>query len=265
MKLGLEGKVALVGGGSRGLGRGTAEVLAREGANVAIYARSSGPLEAAAAEIAERTGQKTLAVPTDIRDPQACTAAIETVVDHFGRLDIVVPNLAGDTYSHDVVTASDDTWLDDFQLYALSVIRLARAAVPHLQAAGGGSIINISSCGLHGVIPEFALSEVIRLATSGFAKYLSLQVAPMGIRVNSILPGWIEGEAISGHLDEEAQRLGVTPQELLHETLKLIPLGRYGTAEEVGSAVAFLASDFGGYITGTNLRLDGGWSPQPLG
>lgn len=148
-----------------------------------------------------------IAIPTDVRSGEAISNLVEASVEHFGRLDIVVPKFAGDSYGADVISGSDESWHDDFDLYALSVIRLARAAVPHMRKVGGGSITNISSCGVHGVIPEFAMSEVIRLATSGFAKYLSLQAAPDRIRVNSILPGWIEGEAISGHLEAEAQRL----------------------------------------------------------
>ncbi|MBA4026360.1 MAG: hypothetical protein C0482_28780 [Gordonia sp.] len=263
MDLGLEGKVALVGGGSRGLGRGTAEVLAREGVKVAIYARSAGPLEEAAQQITQETGSETIAIPTDVRDPQSCHAAVDAVVERFGRLDILVPNLAGDTYHSDVLAASDDNWTSDFELYALSVIRMSRAAVPYMKAIGGGSIVNRSSCGVHSAIPEFALSEAIRLATSGFAKYLSLQVASDGIRVNSVLPGWIEGDAIDNLYAQEAAALGTTGDELKQESLKLIPMGRYGTALEVGSAVAFLSSTVGSYITGTNIRLDGGWAPQP--
>lgn len=263
MDLGLRGKVALVGGGSRGLGRGTAEVLAREGARVAIYARTREPLERAAREIAEATGAETLAVPTDVRDPSACIEAVERTVERFGRLDVVVPNMAGDHYESDVLGAADDTWHTEFDLYALSVVRVARAAVPHLRAAGGGCVVNISSCGVHGLIPELAVSEVVRLATTGFTKYLSNEVAADGIRVNSVLPGWIAGELIDELLEEDARAQGRTVEELFEESVRDIPLRRYGTAEEIGSAVAYLASDLARYITGTHLRVDGGWAPTP--
>jgi 3-oxoacyl-[acyl-carrier protein] reductase len=265
MDLGLEGKVALVGGGSRGLGRATAEALAREGAKVAIYARTQSTLDEAAAEIAGATGAETLAVAADVRQPEACARAVEAAVERFGRLDVVVPNMAGDSYENDLLTPSDEPWLEEFDLYALSVVRIARAAVPHLRAAGGGSIVNISSCGVHGVIPELALSEVVRLATAGFAKYLATQVAGDGIRVNSVLPGWIEGDLIDRLLAADAEREGDSVDALYEQSLSVIPLGRYGRAEEIADAIAFLASERARYITGANLRIDGGWAPTPTG
>lgn len=265
MDLGLEGKVAIVGGGSRGLGRASAEALAREGAKVAIYARTQSKLEQAAAEIAAATGSETFAVAADVRQPDACARAVEATVERFGRLDVVVPNMAGDTYENDLLTPSDEPWLQEFELYAMSVVRISRAAVPHLRAAGGGSIVNISTCGIDGVIPELALSEIVRLATAGFAKYLATQVAGDNIRVNSVLPGWVEGELIDRLLAADAEREGTTVEDLYEQSLGVIPLGRYASAAEIGDAIAFLASDRARYITGANLRIDGGWAPTPTG
>jgi 3-oxoacyl-[acyl-carrier protein] reductase len=254
VNLGLDGKAALVGGGSRGLGRATAEVLAAEGMRVAIFARNLERCESVAAEIAAATGADVIALSADAGSAEDCGRVVAEAAERLGRLDLVVPNMAGDSYPADVLAEPDDAWEHEFQLYTMSVIRLSRAAVPHIRAQGGGSIVNISTCGLHQLIPELALSEVVRLATAGFTKMLATQLAPDGVRVNSVLPGWIEGELIDELEREDANARGLTPEQV-----------RYGTADEVARTVAFLASDSVGYITGVNLRVDGGWAMTPTG
>lgn len=266
MNLGLEGRVALVGGGSRGLGRATAAALAAEGASVAIYARNRERLERVAAELSAEAGAEVVAIPADAGKPADLERAVGETVERFGGLDIVVPNMAGDHYPSDLLGESDATWEEEFELYTMSVIRVARAAIPHLRhRPSHAAIVNISTCGLHQLIPELALSEVVRLATAGFTKYLATELAPEGIRVNSILPGWIAGELIDELEQADADARGVKADAVRAESEAVIPMRRYGTAGDVGRAVAFLASDAASYITGVNLRVDGGWAMTPTG
>jgi len=263
MDLGLEGKAILVGGGSRGLGRGTAEVLLAEGAHVAIYALDDDRLPRAAEELGRAAGREVPAIPLDVRDADNCRAAVEHTVSALGGLDVLVTNMASDIYKSGILEESDETWRQEFELYALSVIRLCRLAVPHLRARGGGSIVNLASCGIHQIIPELSLSEVIRLSTAGFSKYLATSLAPEGIRVNSVLPGWVEGERIDEFMQEEAEARKVNREAIYEESVRAIPMGRFGRASDVGNAIAFLASDRAQYATGTSLRVDGGWALSP--
>jgi 3-oxoacyl-[acyl-carrier protein] reductase len=133
-----------------------------------------------------------------------------------------------------------------------------------MRAAGGGSIIGITSCGVHQQIPETALSEVPRLAATGYAKHLAAELAPESIRVNNVLPGWMETSRAHARLTGEAERRGLSEDEVRAEEEAMLPMGRYGTPEDVGSAVAFLASDRAAYISGVNLRVDGGWCLNPI-
>lgn len=263
MDLGLAGKAALVGGGSQGLGRATAEALGREGASVAIYARSEEPLRRVAEEITDTTGAPVVAVPADVRNAEDCERAVARTVAEFGRLDVLVVNVGGPPYGAGV-PETDEGWTDAWTTWTLSSIRLSRLAVPHMRAAGGGSIVNITSCGVHQQIPETALSEVPRLATTGFAKHLATELASEGIRVNNVLPGWMETARAGRRLRGEAARRSVAEVEVRAEEEAMLPMGRFGTAEDVGNAVAFLVSDRAAYITGVNLRVDGGWCLNPI-
>lgn len=263
MELGLEGKVVLVGGGSQGLGRATAESFAAEGASVAIYALDDEYLEQAASEILSVTGAPVLAIAADIRSSEDCEQAIARTVDHFGALDVLVTNMAG-SYAAPLPD-TDEEWNDAWELWGLSVIRLTRLATPHIRAAGGGSIINITSCGVHQVVPETALSEIPRLATTGFAKYMAIQLAREGIRINNILPGWVSTPRSEARWAREGALRGVPPSVVYEEEARPVPMGRFATPGEIADAILFLASDRARYITGVNLRIDGGWCLDPVG
>ncbi len=258
MDLGLDGKAALVGGGSRGLGRATAEALAREGAAVAIYARDGDALGRAAEEIAAATDAEVVAISADVSRPEDCERAVEEAVARLGGLDVLVTNMGGPPYRAEVPLA-DDEWRAAWDLVTQSVVRLCRLAVPHMLARGGGRIVNVTTCGVHQLIPGTALSAVSRLATTGFSKYLATELAPQTIRVNNVLPGWIATQRVVDLAEAEAAERGVPLAEVYAEQTAAIPMGRFGRPEEIADAIAFLASDRSSYVTGVNLRVDGGW------
>jgi 3-oxoacyl-[acyl-carrier protein] reductase len=259
MELGLADKVALVGGGGRGLGRAAAEVLAAEGAAVAIFGRRIDALEAAATQIARRTGAQVLPIPADVTSAADCERVVAVTVAELGGLDVLVTNMGGPPYGG-AADRSDDEWQRAWELVTLSVIRLCRAAADHMAGRGGGSIVNVTTPGVHQLIAGTALSTVARMATTGFAKYLATELAPQGIRVNNVLPGWISTQRVSELAAAEAAERRLPVEAIYEEQIAAIPMGRFGEPVEVAEAIAFLASSRSRYITGTNMRIDGGWS-----
>jgi len=259
MELGLTDKVALVGGGGKGLGRAAAEVLATEGAAVAIFGRDIDALAEATEQIAQRTSVRILPIAADVTSAADCERVVAATVAEFGRLDVLVTNMGGPPYGG-AAGRSDEEWQRAWELVTLSVIRLCRAAAGHMAQRGGGSIVNITTPGVHQLIPGTALSTVARMATTGFAKYLATELAPLGIRVNNVLPGWIATARVSELAAAEAAERDTAVQAIYQEQAAAIPMGRFGEPVEVGEAIAFLASSRSSYITGTNLRVDGGWS-----
>lgn len=257
MDLQLAGKVALVTAASKGLGRASAEAIAAEGAKLAIVSRSRENVEAAAAAIRERTGAEVLALVGDVADAAQCRDVVEQTVAAYGRLDALVTN-AGGPPGGQFMDLDDEHWETAFQLTLMSVVRLVRAAVPHMQKGGGGRIVNIGSSSVKQPIPHLVLSNVFRPGLHGLFKHLSRELAPYGILINTVSPGRIRTERVMSLDAAKAQREGTTPEEVRRRAEAEIPLGRYGEPEELGRVVAFLVSGANTYVTGQHILVDGG-------
>ena len=247
MDLGLKGKVAIVGGGSMGSGLGIATRLAAEGANLVIFARRLPALTKAAESLAATYGVRVVPVTADIRDKDESGRIVQTAIDSFGKLDILVNNDGAPPLG--AIDSFDDiAWQKAVEQNLFSVIRMVRSAMPHLKAVGGGSILNISAISAIQPIAKFGLSVATWAGLIGYAKTLSLEIAVHGINVNTICPGYIGTEMVKA-----------IPQDVLDKRiLPLIPVGRLGEPEEIARAVVFLASDDAGFITGSTISANGG-------
>ena len=228
---------------------------------MAIYARGA-EIDDTASELEARHGVRVIALRGDVRSPEDCARVVSDTVSALGSVDVMVTNQASDVHELEM-PETDEGWQAEWELYTLSVMRLTRAAVPHMRTRGQGSIVNMSSCGVHQIIPRFAPSEVPRLAMTGFAKYMATKLAPEHIRVNNVLPGYISNDRSRHEVEEEARERNVSPEAVLREWSTGIPMGHWGEEDDVADLIAFLASDRAKYITGTNIRVDGGWCLSP--
>lgn len=253
MDLGLKGKVAIVGGGSMGIGLGIATRLAAEGADLVIFARRLPALTKAAEGLASTYGVRVVPVTADIRDQDESGRIVQAAIDSFGKLDILVNNDGAPPLG--AIDSFDDmAWQKAIEQNLFSVIRMVRSALPHLKAAGGGSILNISAISAIQPIAKFGLSVATWAGLIGYAKTLSLEIAAHGINVNTICPGYIDTDRLqkvfnSGTQDPAAVRAGLEAE---------IPLGRIGLPSDIANLVALLVSPAGAYITGCTIPVDGG-------
>jgi 3-oxoacyl-[acyl-carrier protein] reductase len=258
MDLGLTGKVAIVAASSKGLGRAVAMTLAREGAVVTINGRDAETLTETARAIRNETGSDVLAITGDMANPQHTEWLVSETVNRRGGLDILVCNAGGPPGGKFADFPVDDPWLSALNMNLMSTLRLSRAAVPHLEAQGGGSITNIVSTTVKQPIPGLILSTTARTAVIGLAKELSNELAGKKIRVNCVCPGRIMTDRIRSLAANQARDTGKSVDEVLAEDAKSIPLGRIGDPQEFANAVVFLASPTASYITGVTLQVDGG-------
>ena len=254
MDLQLKNKVAIVTGGSQGIGRATALRLADEGASVVIAARGRELLDQVAAEI-RAAGGSVAAVQADVSRAEDCARLVAEAVKAFGRLDILVNN-AGTSATGEFESVTDEHWHADFELKLFAAIRLARLAIPHMKRQGGGRIINITNIGAKQPRAKSMPTTDTRAAGLAFTKALSKEFAPHQILVNTVCIGLIR----AGQHERKAAKAGVPVEQVYANMAKDIPLGRVGRAEEVANAIAFLASEAASYITGTSINLDGGTS-----
>lgn len=253
LELGLQGRVAVVTGGSDGLGRATAVRLAIEGCKVAICARRAEHLEAAAREIGEQTGGEVAAIRADVSRADDIDALIDATVERFGGVDILVNN-AGTSAAASLEAVDDEAWQADIDLKLLASVRLCRRVIPIMRSRGGGSIVNATIVGGKAPPARALPTSVTRAAGINLTKSLANEYAAENIRVNTICIGLIE----SAQWERRAGNREVV--ELYAEMAQRVPLGRMGKAEEYGDLVAFLVSERAAYITGVAVNLDGGMS-----
>ena len=254
MELGLRGKVAIVTGGTQGIGKATALLLAKEGASVVIAARGRELLDAAAAEI-RASGGKVALVQADVGKAADCERVVATAVETFGGVDILVNN-AGTSATGEFESVTDAAWQADFDLKLFGAIRLVRLALPHMKKRSGGRIVNITNIGAKQPRAKSMPTTVTRAAGLAFTKALSKEYAPHNILVNTVCIGLIR----AGQHERKAAKSGVPVEQVYAGMAKDIPLGRVGQAEEVANVIVFLVSDAASYVTGTSINLDGGTS-----
>ncbi len=254
MDLELKDKVAIVTGGSQGIGKAAALRLAAEGASVVIAARGRELLDKVALEI-RAAGGRVAAVQADVSRAEDCARLVAEAVKAFGRLDILVNN-AGTSATGEFESVTDDIWQADFELKLFAAIRLARLAIPHMKRQGGGRIVNITNIGAKQPRAKSMPTTVTRAAGLAFTKALSKEFAPHKILVNTVCIGLVR----AGQHERKAAKAGIALEQFYANMGKDIPLGRVGRAEEVANAIAFLASEAASYITGTSINLDGGTS-----
>jgi 3-oxoacyl-[acyl-carrier protein] reductase len=257
MDLELKDKVALVTASSKGLGKACARALALEGAKVAICARSRNELEATAAQIQREGGADVLAVEADLTRKEDIERLVAGTVSQFGGLHILVTNNGGPPAGF-FADFDDRVWEDAFNRTLLSVVRLIRAAVPYMEKAGWGRIINLTSLSVKEPIDNLVLSNALRPGVHGLAKTLATQLAGKGITVNNVMPGYNRTERILSLAEKRASQEGRPVAEILAEYAAAIPMGRIGEPMELADLVAFLASPRAGYITGQSIAVDGG-------
>lgn len=256
MDLGLSGRVALVAASSRGLGRAIAEEFCSEGAKVSLCARGAEALERTRAEL-EVSGARVIATPTDLSDGTSVQELVERTVREFGPIEILVTNTggppAGSFESHD-----QSAWDQAVRENLDSVLHLCRAALPAMKKRRFGRILNVTSIAVKQPVDGLILSNAVRAAVTGFARSLANEVAPFGITVNNLLPGFTR----TRRLEDLATTVGgeAGAQAAFDGWNAQIPMGRVGEPKEFAALAAFLASDRASYITGTSIPVDGGWT-----
>jgi 2-deoxy-D-gluconate 3-dehydrogenase len=247
-ELRLDGKVAVVTGGSKGIGRAIALEFAQAGADVAIAARNADDLERTAKEI-EATGRRALAVPTDVSDADALKNLIDSAVDSFGGFDIWVNNAGAAPFLSSIDAIRPEGFEKYFRINFISAFHALRLAAPVLLQRGSGCVLNVASVAAFIASPGLTYYGAAKAALVNLTKTAALEWAAAGIRVNAVAPGWIETDMNAGPRENP---------DWERQTRSQIPLGRLGTAEEVARAALFLCSDAASFITGTVLVVDGG-------
>jgi 2-deoxy-D-gluconate 3-dehydrogenase len=245
----LEGRVALITGGSKGIGRSIALLFAEAGADVALAARGEGELNAVAEEV-RVFERRALAVPTDMSDRAAVEALVAATVDRMGALDILVNNAGAAPFMSSFESTKLEGFEKYFRLNYLSAVYAMHAAAPVLLAAGSGSVLNVASVAGLTATPGVSYYGSAKAAMIQLTKTTAREWGPSGVRVNALAPGWIDTP------------MSMAPRQLIpgfeEEITRATPLGRFGRPEEVAAAALFLCSDAGSYVTGSVLVVDGG-------
>lgn len=261
MNFTMNGRAALITGGSKGLGLAIAETFAKAGADVAITARNQAQLDEARARIAAVSKGKVIAVAGDISKAEDCARVFKAAEAGLGHIDVLVNN-AGTSQRAPFSEISDDLWQADLDLKLFAAIRLARLALPGMKAKRFGRIINVLNTGAKAPPAEGAPTAVSRAAGMALTKVLAGEGAKHNVLVNGLLVGRIESDQwVRRHAAEQKKGSNQTMEGYYADMGKSLPMGRLGTAQEFANAALFLASDAGSYINGTAINVDGGLCP----
>jgi 3-oxoacyl-[acyl-carrier protein] reductase len=257
MDLGLKDRVAIVAASSTGLGKAVAMGLAREGAKLALCARTAQTLDETAAEIRGATGVDVFARATDVTSETEVHAFVAAAHEHFGRIDICVAN-AGGPPSKSFAETSIEDWRKSADLNLMSTVHLAKETLPLMQARKWGRFIVVTSVSVKQPIDGLILSNSIRAGVSGLVKSLANEYGPYNILVNNVCPGFTATARLLDLSSALAAKQGVAPKDVEARWASQAPLGRIGQPEEFANVVVFLASERASYVTGTSIAVDGG-------
>ena len=258
MNLGLNGKIALVAAASKGLGRAVAEELAAEGASLVLCARGNDELQATCAAIEKAHGVPVLGIAANVAEPADVARVVQAALARFGRVDVLVTN-AGGPPAGTFDALSPEIWQAATHLLLTSVVELTRAVLPGMKERGWGRILNITSISVKQPVANLMLSNSLRAAVTGMARTLATEVAPFGITVNNILPGYTRTERVVSRAEAAAVREGISAADATARWEAEIPMRRLGEPREFAALAAFLCSERASYITGTSVPVDGGW------
>jgi 3-oxoacyl-[acyl-carrier protein] reductase len=255
MDLGLRGKVAIVTGASKGMGKAICLKLAAEGVNICMVARNPETLSKAAAEM----GKTVLTVPGDVSDPSLPDKVVHAVTERWKTVDILVNN-AGGPPTGSFLDHSDSVWTAAIQQNFMSTVRFSQAVTPIMKSQKWGRIIQITSTIAKEPTPAMVLSAGARAGVAAFTKAIAIELAPFNITVNAIGPGSVMTDRATSLIRQAAQNEKKPYEEILARSEQAIPIKRFASPDEIASVVVFLASQQASYVTGTSLMVDGGLS-----
>ncbi|HET6679604.1 MAG TPA: SDR family oxidoreductase [Gemmatimonadaceae bacterium] len=258
MDLGIRGRVALVSASSRGLGRAIATELGAAGVRLVLCARDEGALQRTAADIVRETGADVDAIPADLSKREDVQRLLQTVLERLEHVDILVTN-AGGPPSGPFESLDADAWDTAYRLTLQSAVELTRGLLPEMKRRRWGRILNVTSITVKQPVENLMLSNSLRAAVTGFARTLANEVAPYGITVNNLLPGYTGTDRVLHLAEATSRRDGVSIEEVQSRIESQIPMGRMGEPAEFAALAAFLASERASYITAQSIAVDGGW------
>ena len=263
MDLGLEGKIVLITGGSRGIGRATAVAFAEEGASVALCARDPGTLEEALFEVKRTTGMAAFIYAADLTEPDAPKRFVDAAAEHYGTINILVNN-AGAAPAKPVETLTEADWDLAINLKLRGYLRTSLAALPHLRRAGGGHIVNVVGAAGRQPGPYSVTSGLVNAAIMNFTRSLADQVAPEGIIVNAVAPGPVRTDRFNEMRDFMATTRQTSADEIEAVIAQSLPTRQIPGPDEIAKIIVFAASDCANLIVGSTIAADSGASKNPF-